>query len=197
MEGLMRIHWEKGSRSLMFGIAIVVAIAGCKTTQAALDVSAPTAIPVGFVGKIDPDGSTTLFLQDLELIIESRNHRPHDTGLIWEGGFVYFLPIVFPVGRVSTTYEEDSGGPLTLSLTLAPEVAGFTFDPAAPSVDLGDGSAHSAAQFIGPAEASCAGAWAKAEAGREYPLLPGKKTCFVLLRYAKFSGCPFSVCALE
>lgn len=215
------------SRHLTLGIAVVVAIAGCRTFQAAVDVSAPTAIPAGFAGKIDPDGSTTLYLQDLELTIEARNYRPHDTGLIWEVAIAppFFLPIPIPVGRVSTKYDAgDRGGPLTLSMTLAPEVAGFTFDPGAPSVTLDDGSAHSTVEFIGPAEASCAGVWAKTEAGQEYPLPPGKKTCFVLrfplqatpetsfllsfaglslhgdptspfeLNYAKFSGCPFSGC---
>lgn len=223
----MRIHREDGLNGLMFRVAIVAAFAGCTTMQAAVDVSAPTAIPAGFAGKIDPDGSTTLYLQNLELIIEARNHRPQDTGLIWEGGLLYFIPIVFPVGRVSTTYEENSGGSLTVWTMLAPEVAGFSFNPAAPSVTLDDGSARSTTEFIGPAEASCAGAWAKFEAAREYPLLPGKKTCFVLrfplqaspetsfllsfaglsyhgdptpafeLSFAKFSGCPFSVCAVE
>ena len=47
------------SRHLTLGIAVVVAIAGCRTFQAAVDVSAPTVIPAGFAGKIDPDGSTT------------------------------------------------------------------------------------------------------------------------------------------
>ncbi len=216
------------SRHLKIGIAVVAVIAGCRTFQASVDVSAPTAIPAGFAGKIDPDGSTTLYLQDLELVIEARNYRPHDTGLIWEGGFLYLIPIVFPVGRVSTTYEEGaSDGPLTISLTLAPEVAGFTFDPGAPGVTLDDGRPHSTAEFIGPVEASCAGIWAKTEASKEYPLPPGKKTCFVLrfpiqaspetsfqlsftglslhgdptppfeLSYGKFSGCPFSGCAVE
>lgn len=212
---------------LTLGIAVVATITGCRTFQAAVDVSAPTAIPAGFAGKIDPDGSTTLYLQDLELIIEARNYQPHDTGLIWEGGIAppFFLPIVIPVGRVSSKYDGgDSGGPLSISMTLAPEVAGFTFDPGAPSVTLDDGSALSSAEFIGPAEASCAGVWAKAEPGREYPLLPGRKTCFVLrfplhtspetsfrlnftglslhgdptppfeLSYARFSGCPSSRC---
>jgi hypothetical protein len=224
----MRIHRENGLRGLTFGVAIVAAVAGCRTMEAAVDVSAPTAIPEGFAGKIDPDGSTTLYLQDLELIIEARNHRPHDTGLIWEGGFLYFIPIVFPVGRVSTTYdEENGGGPLTVSMTLDPEVAGFTFEPAGPAITLHDGSTHSAAEFLGPDEVSCAGVWAKVEPGRKYPLLPGRKTCFLLrfpsqaspetsfllsftglslqgdptpafeLSFAKFSVCPFSSCAVE
>lgn len=105
--------------------------------------------------------------------------------------------------------------------------ARITFDPAAPSVTLHDGSSHPAAEFIGPDEVSCAGVWAKAEPGREYPLLPGRKTCFLLrfppqaspetsfllsftglslhgdptpafeLSFAKFSVCPFSGCAAE
>ncbi|HET7692678.1 MAG TPA: hypothetical protein VFM44_06300 [Gemmatimonadota bacterium] len=218
------------SRHLKIGIAVVASIAGCRTTQAAMDVSAPTAIPAGVAGKIDPDGSATLYLQDLELIIEARNYRPHDTGLIWDVAIAppFFLPIPIPVGRVSTTYEEGaSDGPLTISLRLAPKVAGFTFHPGAPSVTLDDGRTHSTAEFIGPAEASCAGIWAKTEDSTEYPLLPGKRTCFVLrfplhaspetsfllsfrglslrgdptptfeLTYGKFSGCPFSGCAVE
>ena len=217
-------------RSQMLGLTIVAATAGCKTTQAAVDVSAPTAIPAGFAGKIDPDGSTTLYLQDLELVIETRNHRSHDTGLIWEGGIAppFFLPIFFPVGRVSSEYdEEDSDGPLTISLAFAPEVAGFTFAPDASWVRLDDGGSRSPAEFMGPAQASCAGVWTKSNAGREYALPPGTKTCFVLrfplrippearfllgftglslhgdptppfeLSYAKFSGCPFSGCQVD
>lgn len=45
---------------------------------------------------------------------------------------------------------------------------------------LDGGSALPAVEFIGPAETSCAGGWAKAETSRGYALLPGKWTCFVM-----------------
>ena len=71
------------SRYLTLGIAVGAVIAACRTMPTAVDVSAPKAIPAGIAGKIDPDGSTTLYLPDLDVKIEVRNHRPQETDLAW------------------------------------------------------------------------------------------------------------------
>ena len=178
------MHLESNChRRLTLGIAIVV-IGACRTITVPTDVSAPKVIPVGLAGKIDPDGSTTLYLSDLDVVIQARNHRPQDTGLNWELLVAppFFLPIPIPVGRrVSEEVGHgDSGGPLTISIRFLPKEGGFTFHPGNPVVTPDGGSALPAVEFIGPAETSCAGPWAKAEASQGYALLPGKMTCFVM-----------------
>src|SRR5512134_1467196 len=118
------------------GMAIVVVTAACRTVPAPVAVSAPRAIPMEFAGKIDPDGSTTLYLPDLDVIIEARNHRPENSGLIWDaippGVPPFFLPIPIPVGRYSSRFDDsDSEGSLTIAMSFVPRDEGFTFDPQA------------------------------------------------------------------
>lgn len=180
----MRTHPDNCHCRLTVGIAIVALIAACRTITVPTDVSAPKAIPGNIAGKIDPDGSTTLYLSDLDVVIRARNHRPHEMGVIWEFPlFVPFLlPVPIPVGRrVAEEIDHgDSGGPLAISMTFVPKQGGFTFNPGNPLVTPDGGSALPAVEFIGPAEASCAGAWARAETSRGFALLPGTKTCFVM-----------------
>src|SRR5688500_18122247 len=151
----MRTQPENCHRRLTLGIAIVALIAACKTITVPTDVSAPKVIPEEIAGKIDPDGSTTLYLSDLDVVLQARNHRPQETGLIWDFPLFatpLFLPIPIPVGkRVSEEVGHgDSGGPLTISVTFLPKGGGFTFNPANPVVIPQGGSALPAVEFIGP-----------------------------------------------
>ncbi len=180
----MRIHLGHCHRRLTLGIAVLALSAACRTITVPTDVSAPKVIPGGIAGKIDPDGSTTLYLSDLDVVIQARNHRPQETGLIWDFPLMvpFLLPVPIPVGRrvAEEVGPGGSDGRLAISMTFLPKKGGVTFHPGNPVVTLDGGSALPAVEFIGPAEESCAGAWARTETSREYALLPGKRTCFVM-----------------
>lgn len=167
------------------GMAIVAIIAACRTVPAPVTVSAPRDIPMGLAGKIDPDGSTTLYLPDIDVVIEARNHRPEKRGLIWDaippGVPPFYLPIPIPVGRYSSRYDDsDSEGLLTIAMSFVPKYEGYTFDPQA-TVVIPDGDRGlTPVQFLGPAQGSCDGVWANAATRQGYPLVARRKTCFVM-----------------
>lgn len=173
------------SRHSRLAMVVVAVIAACRTVPAPVTVSAPRAIPMGFAGKIDPDGSTTLYLPDIDVIIEARNHRPEKSGLIWDaippGMPPFYLPIPIPVGRYSSRYDgRGSQGLLTIAMSFVPKHEGFTFDPQATVVIPDGDSGLSPVEFIGPDQGSCDGAFANAATSQGYPLLPRRKTCFVM-----------------
>ncbi|HYO47988.1 MAG TPA: hypothetical protein VEY33_15020 [Gemmatimonadota bacterium] len=146
------------------------------------DVSAPEAIPQGVLGKIDPDGSTTLYLEDLDLRIAMRNHRPYQVKSKWGFGFLLFpMPLILPVpARVAEPSSSEAAVPHVIFLTFDPREEGFTFDPGAVTVTSDDGADLSMEAFIGPVDGSCTGTWAGSETVREFALNSLETTCFGL-----------------
>jgi hypothetical protein len=169
------------TRVLIFSLTLGAVLLGCGTVHVPFDVSAPEAIPQGVLGKIDPDGSTTLYLKDLDLRIAVRNHRPYKVRSKWQFGLLLFpIPILPVLDRVAEPSGNEAPVPHIIFLTFDPREEAFTFDPGAVTVTPDDGAALSMEAFIGPVDESCTGTWAGSEAAREFELDSLEATCFGL-----------------
>jgi hypothetical protein len=146
------------------------------------DVSAPTVIPDGFLGRIDADGSTTLYMQGWDLKIAVQNQRSYVRGSRWDLGVVLFpLPMIIPTIKQDVNPPEDRDlSPLVVFLHFHSRVEGLVFYPDSVRVLPDDGQAESMKAFIGPADLPCSAAWESPEASREFVLPPGEPGCFVL-----------------
>lgn len=145
------------------------------------DVSAPTVIPDGVLGRIDSDGATTLYLEGLDLKIAVHNQRSYERGSRWEFGLVPFFPIILPtVVQETRPTENEELSPLVIFLSFDPRDEGTLFNPDSVMVDPNDGTVQSMEAFKGPADGACAGAWVGSESSRDFELPRGQTTCFVL-----------------
>lgn len=177
------LYGSIGRRALAPWLVIGAVSWACATAvRVPFDVSAPEVIPAGIKGKIDPDGLTTLYLEDLDVEIEVGNYRQRDTHVEWGllPLFPFFLPIPMPATVASDTSSSEVGGPHQIFLTFNPSEQGFIFNPETVTVTLDQGSAVSMVAFMGPVNESCVGEWGVLEAGRDFNLTPQEATCFGL-----------------
>jgi len=170
--------------SLALALAVGGVIGACRTMPVALDVSAPQVIPAGVLGKIDPDGSTTLFLDGMDLEIEVRNHRSGRTRLGWELIPVPFPPFLLPiptsVPEVAEKADAENGLPLLLFLKLVPRAEGFVFEPGEVTVTPDEAGALRMTAVTGPTDDSCMGVESATDAVPQvFDLPPHVVTCFV------------------
>ena len=161
-----------------------VVLLGCvkAPVRVPFEASAPQEIPAGVLGKIESDGVTTLFLEDLDLRISAGDRRSYGVRSRWEFSLlIYPLPMIIP----SRTREAEPAGesdllPHVILLEFRPREEGFGFHPDSVRVVPDDGLARSIEAFIGPADPSCSGDWSAPESSRHYALPPGEPSCFVL-----------------
>jgi len=79
--------------------AIGAILFACATApvRVPFEVSAPAVIPDGVLGRIDADGSTTLYMDGWDLNIAVQNQRSYVRGSGWDLGVVLFpLPMIIP-----------------------------------------------------------------------------------------------------
>jgi hypothetical protein len=164
--------------------AIGIVLLACASVQVGIpyDVSAPTVIPGGVLGRIDSDGATTIYMEGLDLKIAVQNQRSYERGSRWDFGLVLFpFPMIVPtVVQEARPTENEELSPLVVSLTFDSREEGTLFNPDSVTVDLDDGTVQSMEAFRGPADGACGGAWVGSESSREFELPRGQTTCFVL-----------------
>jgi hypothetical protein len=153
----------------------------CAPAHVPFEVSAPAAIPPGVLGKIDPDGTTTLYLDDLDLNIAMRDQRLHQVKTDWQFALVPFLlPIVFAPVRTTVAADSANRVPHVMVLNFRPREEEFSFDPQGVRVTFDEGNEYRAETFIGPVNESCTGGWIAVDASRDFALPAGETSCFVL-----------------
>jgi hypothetical protein len=146
------------------------------------DVSAPTVIPDGVLGRIDADGSTTLYMEGWDLKIAVQNQRSYVRGSRWDFGIILFpFPMIIPTVVQEAKPTQDQGLlPLVVFLRFDSREEGLLFSPDSVRVDPDDGPIQSMEAFKGPADGGCGGVWVESESSRDFVLPPGQTTCFVL-----------------
>lgn len=170
------------ARAVSLAAGVVLLACASAPPRVPFEVSAPEAIPPGMLGRIDPDGSTTLYLEGLDLVVAVRNDRSGQAGWSWGLGiFPYTFPFIFPVAERTIT-APDSANPVphVIALNFRPREKGFRFDPRGVNVTFDDGLEHLAMTFTGPVGESCTGSSVPSEAGRPFALPAGKASCFLL-----------------
>ena len=169
-------------RVLLPAIGAVFFACATAPVRVPFDVSAPTVIPDGVLGRIDSDGSTTLYMEGWDLKIAVQNQRSYVRGSRWDLSVVLFpLPMIIPTVAQEVNPPEDRGlSPLVVFLHFHSRVDGLVFYPDSVRVLPDDGQAESMKAFIGPADLTCSTDWESPEASREFVLPPGEPSCFVL-----------------
>lgn len=169
-------------RGLLPVIGAVFFACATAPVRVPFDVSAPTVIPDGVLGRIDADGSTTLYMDGWDLKIAVQNQRSYVRGSGWDLSVVLFpLPMIIPTiaPEVNPPADRDSS-PLVVFLHFHSRADGLVFYPDSVRLLPNDGQAASMNAFIGPADLPCNADWESPEASREFVLPPGEPSCFVL-----------------
>jgi hypothetical protein len=172
----------KNVRILIAATGIVLPACASVPVRVPYDVSAPTVIPDGVLGRIDSDGATTIYMEGLDLKIAVQNQRSYERGSRWEFGLLLFpFPMIVPtVVHEARPTENEELSPLVVFLSFDSREEGTLFYPDRVTVDPDDGTVQSMEAFRGPADEACGGVWAGSESRRKFELPRGQTTCFVL-----------------
>lgn len=142
-----------------------------------------------FLGKVGPDGRTTLHLNELELRIEARNQRA-------KGAAVAIAPLmgILPIPMLLPASDAtllSAHYPLLLFLELDPTVPGFSFEPMAVRLMPVGGDPVPPKAFVGPGQTHgerCLDAKSQGDhlpktiVEERFPIEPGQEpTCFAMV----------------
>lgn len=131
-------------RILIAATGIVLPACASVPVRVPYDVSAPTVIPDGVLGRIDSDGATTIYMEGLDLKIAVQNQRSYERGSRWEFGLLLFpFPMIVPtVVHEARPTENEELSPLVVFLSFDSREEGTLFYPDSVTVDPDDGTVH-------------------------------------------------------